>query len=150
MHMVLIKLVFLFSSNPGMPLAALTKIASGGELSRFTLAAKIALSNVNSTSTIVFDEIDTGIGGAVADAVGLRLRTLGQNMQVIAITHQPQIAAKADLHIHVTKKQTGVDTTTIVKTLSNDQRIEEIARMLAGEVITLEARAAAEKTIKLN
>ncbi len=138
------KINFMASTNIGMPLSPLAKIASGGELSRFLLAVKVVLAKIRLTPTIIFDEIDTAIGGATADAVGKRLKLLGDNVQVIAITHQPQVASKGDLHLHISKVQSNNATETIVKILENLERTEEIARMLAGEIITSQARAAAE------
>jgi DNA repair protein RecN (Recombination protein N) len=141
------KVSFLASTNPGSPFSPLADIASGGELSRFMLAAKVALSDVKSVPILVFDEVDTGIGGAVADAVGVRLALLGKAAQVIAITHQPQIAAKAGEHLFVSKKQGEHETETTVRELSRSERVEELARMLSGSHITHEARAAAEKLL---
>jgi DNA repair protein RecN (Recombination protein N) len=139
------KISFLISPNPGLPLAPLAKVASGGELSRFMLAAKVVLAKISEVSTLVFDEIDTGLSGAVADAVGARLALLAKTTQVIAITHQPQIASKGDLHIHVAKNQDKNSTKTSVTILSSHERTEEIARMLAGETVTDAARAAAKQ-----
>lgn len=137
------KVVFLASTNPGMPFAPLAKIASGGELSRFMLAMKVVLSEVNSVASMIFDEVDTGIGGAVADAVGKRLSLLGNKLQVLAITHQPQVAARGNIHFKIAKKQTSAGTFTGLTVLSPNEREEELARMLAGSEITSEARAAA-------
>jgi DNA repair protein RecN (Recombination protein N) len=137
------KVMFLISTNPGMAPAPLGKIASGGELSRFMLATKLVLSKINSVTTIIFDEVDTGIGGATADAVGKRLALLSKSMQIIVVTHQPQVAAKADYHLLVRKEQKKQTTETIIEPLFGDKRKEEIARMLAGEEITDEAKAAA-------
>ena len=141
------KVAFLASTNPGLPFAQLTKIASGGELSRFMLAMKVALSNVTSPPVMIFDEIDTGIGGAVADAVGKRLEKLGGKLQVMAITHQPQVAARANSHHKISKQQQEDNTFTNIVPLSIKQREEELARMLAGSKITGEARAAAAKLL---
>jgi DNA repair protein RecN (Recombination protein N) len=141
------KITFLISPNPGLPLAPLTKVASGGELSRFMLAAKVVLAGISNVNTLIFDEIDTGLGGAVADAVGARLAALSKNTQVIAITHQPQIASKGNIHIHVAKNQNKESTNTVVKILNDAERVEEIARMLAGETVTDAARAAAKQLI---
>ncbi|MDA0781454.1 MAG: DNA repair protein RecN [Rickettsiales bacterium] len=143
------KVNFLVKTNPGAPFAPISKIASGGELSRFVLALKVVLSDVKSVPTMIFDEVDTGIGGAVADAVGKRLAKLGNKLQVFAITHQPQVASKGNYHLKVEKIQTKNRTNTNVRPLTLDERREEIARMLAGDEITTEARSAAEKLISL-
>jgi DNA repair protein RecN (Recombination protein N) len=141
------KVHFLVSANPGSPLGPLAKIASGGELSRFMLALKVVLSEVNSIPVMIFDEIDTGIGGAVADAVGKRLEALGQALQVLVVTHQPQVAARGNFHLKVRKQVQGNETTTLVNPLAAMERSEEIARMLSGAEITEEARAAADKLL---
>lgn len=137
------KITFIASTNPGMPLAPINKIASGGELSRFMLAMKVSLADSNSDATLIFDEIDIGIGGAVADSVGRRLKLLGENSQTFVVTHQPQVASKASSHYLVKKTQSASTTTTNVKLLSKEEQNEEIARMLAGETITDHARQAA-------
>jgi DNA repair protein RecN (Recombination protein N) len=123
------------------PFGPLTKIASGGELARFSLALKVALSETNPPAALVFDEVDRGVGGAVADAVGERLQRLAKSTQVLLVTHAPQVAARADRHFRITRKgdRTRVDL------LSDDERAEEIARMLSGATITDEARAAAKR-----
>ena len=139
---------FLASTNPGMPPGELSKIASGGELSRFMLALKVVLAGVYSVPTLIFDEIDTGIGGAVADAVGRRLELLGNTAQVLVVTHQPQVAARGASHLRIQKMKKDGSTYTTVQMLTANQRIEELARMLAGEEITEEARAAAEKLLE--
>jgi len=139
------KVHFLASANPGSPLGPLAKIASGGELSRFMLAVKVVLSEINSVPVMIFDEIDTGIGGAVADSVGKRLEVLGQSLQVLVVTHQPQVAARGNFHLKVRKEVKAGNTTTTVNPLSDQERSEEIARMLSGAEITVEARAAAVK-----
>lgn len=125
----------------------ISKIASGGELSRFMLALKVSLLNVKSLPTIIFDEIDTGIGGSTADAVGKRLKILAKNLQVLVVTHQPQIAAKADVNFKISKTKTGDKVRTSVEKLNSDNREKEIARMLSGEKITDEAMAAARNLI---
>ncbi|MCH2547429.1 MAG: DNA repair protein RecN [Alphaproteobacteria bacterium] len=139
------RVAFLASTNPGSPAAPLHKIASGGELSRFMLALKVAMRNVRSTPTVIFDEIDTGTGGAVADAIGRRLARLGEVAQVLVVTHLPQVAARGSHHLHVSKAATDNVTRTQVVALDTKARTEELARMLAGEAITDEARAAANK-----
>lgn len=143
------KVQFIASTNPGTPLAPIAKIASGGELSRFMLALKVALAHVKSVPTLVFDEVDTGIGGAVADAVGKRLATLGKVAQVLVVTHQPQVASKGNFHLKVSKQSNDSDTFTRIEPLSELERQEELARMLAGEKITSEARAAAGKLLQI-
>jgi DNA repair protein RecN (Recombination protein N) len=139
------RIQFLVQTNPGSAFGPLSKIASGGELSRFMLALKVALSDVRSAPTLIFDEIDTGIGGAVAEAVGKRLAKLGQHFQVMAVTHQPQVAALGTYHLKVEKEVTKAGASTSVQVLSDKARKEELARMLAGSTITEEARAAALK-----
>jgi len=133
-------------TNPGTRAGPLAKVASGGELSRFLLALKVALADRGSAPTLVFDEIDTGVGGAVAEAIGLRLARLAERVQVLAVTHAPQVAARAGGHLLIAKEATGPDAVaTRVGTLGGAARREEIARMLAGAVVTDEARAAAER-----
>lgn len=127
------------------PFDDISKIASGGELSRFMLALKTALMDVKSTPTIIFDEIDTGIGGATANAVGDRLKTLSQTNQILVVTHQPQIAAKANLHFKISKSKINDKVKTKIETLQNEEKIKEVARMLSGEEISDEAIAAAKK-----
>jgi len=127
--------------------SSLSKIASGGELSRFMLAMKVALSG-NNISTIIFDEIDTGTGGAVADAIGKRLAALGKNSQVLVVTHLPQVAARGSQHLLIKKQEKNKKIITQVTELVGEQREEELARMLAGEVITSEARKAAQKLLE--
>ncbi len=134
---------FEVSTNPNTPMGALNKIASGGELSRFMLALKVNLAQQSSQETLIFDEIDTGIGGATAEAVGERLSRLAQNEQVLVVTHSPQVAAFSNEHFKVEKKTVADITTTNLIKLAQNEKIEEIARMLAGEKITKEARAAA-------
>jgi len=141
------RITFMASTNPGLPLAVLSKIASGGELSRCMLAIKVALSGIRSIPTLIFDEIDTGIGGATADAVGKRLQMLGEHVQILVVTHQPQVASKGNLHLKIIKHQDKLSTVTRVEVLTNEKRLEEIARMLAGQDVTTEARAAAGKLL---
>jgi len=139
---------FKASTNPGTPLDDLTKIASGGELSRFMLALKVVLSKTKTIPTIIFDEIDSGIGGAVANAVGERLKQLGQQAQVLVVTHSPQIASKGNYHIKITKTQKQDTTETHIDILNTKTKIQELARMLSGEQITQEAIKAAEKLME--
>lgn len=138
---------FEVSTNPNTPMGALNKIASGGELSRFMLALKVNLAQQSSQETLIFDEIDTGIGGATAEAVGERLSRLAQNLQVMVVTHSPQVAAFSNEHFKVEKKTKDNITSTNLIKLTQSEKIEEIARMLAGEKITKEARAAASVLI---
>ncbi len=126
----------------------IAKIASGGELSRFMLALKVAISNEDFSQTMIFDEIDTGIGGAVADAVGVRLKLLSKNRQILVVTHQPQIAAKSDMHLQISKVANDDKVNTIITNLDQQQKQQEIARMLSGENISQEALNAAESLIK--
>jgi DNA repair protein RecN (Recombination protein N) len=141
---------FWVQTNPGTRPGPLMKVASGGELSRFLLALKVVLSDKGSAPTLVFDEIDTGVGGAVADAIGARLARLACKVQVMAVTHAPQVAARADQHLLISKGalDRGKRVATRVAMLAEDHRREEIARMLAGAEITAEARAAAERLLK--
>ena len=138
---------FMVATNPGAPMGPLKTIASGGELSRFILAMKAALSARENRTVIIFDEVDAGVGGAVAEAVGERLARLAHNTQVLVVTHSPQVAACADAHWQVSKKQSAKETTTDVVVLSDGERIEEIARLLSGAKVTTEARAAAGKLL---
>ena len=137
------QIVFLISTNPGTPPGPLNKIASGGEMARFMLALKVVTQEADATPTLIFDEVDTGVGGAVAEAIGLRLKKLGEQGQVFAVTHSPQVAAKGHAHIRISKTTDKKSTRTQTEMLDHDQRIEEIARMLSGATITAEARAAA-------
>jgi DNA repair protein RecN (Recombination protein N) len=138
---------FVVATNPGAPAGPLAKIASGGELSRFLLALKVCLSRDGAQNTIIFDEIDRGVGGATADAVGRRLSRLAQDAQVLVVTHSPQVAALGDRHFQVAKQQSADMTLSRVDLLSDTARIDEIARMISGDTITTEARAAARTLI---
>lgn len=135
---------FHVQTNPTTRPGPLMKVASGGELSRFLLALKVALADRGSAPTLVFDEIDTGAGGAVADAIGARLAQLAQNVQVLSVTHAPQVAARADRHFLIAKEG-GDALETRIAEVSGEARREEIARMLSGARVTAEARAAAER-----
>ena len=135
--------VFQVATNPGMPAGPLNRITSGGELARFMLALRVVLADADPVSTIVFDEVDTGVGGAVAAAVGERLARLADTVQVLVVTHSPQVAARGAHHWRVSKSAAGRGVTTTVDALSEPARKEEIARMLAGARVTDEARAAA-------
>jgi DNA repair protein RecN (Recombination protein N) len=141
---------FWVQTNPGTKPGPLMKVASGGELSRFLLALKVVLSDRGSAPTLVFDEIDTGVGGAVADAIGARLARLAGQVQVMAVTHAPQVAARANQHLLISKDalDKGKRVATRVNALAADHRREEIARMLAGAEITAEARAAADRLLR--
>jgi DNA repair protein RecN (Recombination protein N) len=141
---------FWVQTNPGTRPGPLMKVASGGELARFLLALKVVLADRGSAPTLVFDEIDTGVGGAVSDAVGVRLAKLARGVQVLAVTHAPQVAARADRHYLISKDalEKGKRVATRVTEVAAEKRREEIARMLAGAEITAEARAAAERLIK--
>ena len=138
---------FKVSTNPNTPFGQINKIASGGELARFMLALKVNLAQSSAVETMIFDEIDTGIGGATAQAVGEKLAHLGQKVQVLVVTHSPQVAALSTGHFKVEKNNINNITSTIVKPLNAEQKREEIARMLAGETISDEARAAAKVLI---
>src|SRR6202161_423093 len=144
------RIEFWVQTNPGTRPGPLMKVASGGELSRFLLALKVVLSDRGSAPTLVFDEIDTGVGGAVADAIGARLSRLAEKVQVMAVTHAPQVAARANQHLLISKDalDKGKRVATRVNALAAEHRREEIARMLAGAEITAEARAAAERLLK--
>ena len=141
---------FWVQTNPGTRPGPMMKVASGGELARFLLALKVVLADRGSAPTLVFDEIDTGVGGAVADAIGVRLSRLGARAQTIAVTHAPQVAARADQHYLIAKdsRDRGRRVATSITALPDPHRREEIARMLAGAEITEEARAAADKLMR--
>lgn len=143
-------LEFWVQTNPGTRPGPMMKVASGGELSRFLLALKVSLADKGSASTLVFDEIDTGVGGAVAEAIGTRLARLAHKVQVLSVTHAPQVAARANHHFLIAKDSVadGSRVATSVSQLPESHRREEIARMLAGSRITEEARAAAERLLK--
>ena len=138
---------FTVATNAGSEQGHLSKIASGGELSRFMLALKVNLAQKSSVETLVFDEIDAGIGGATAQAVGERLKKLSNSVQVLVVTHSPQVAAFSKAHFKVSKSTYNNITTTSVEILSKEQKQEEIARMISGDKITDEARAAANALI---
>lgn len=136
------------STNKGQAFGALNKVASGGELSRLLLAMKVVLRETQQASTAIFDEIDAGTGGAVAEAIGLRLKQLSASQQVMVVTHLPQVAAQAEHHLHIEKQTKAGTTITKVKTLAAMERTEELARMLSGATITDEARKAAKKLLQ--
>ncbi|MGV3458516.1 DNA repair protein RecN [Sphingomonas sp.] len=139
---------FEVSTNPGAPFAPLIKIASGGELSRFILALKVALAEEGGARTLIFDEIDRGVGGAVASAIGERLARLSTGAQLLVVTHSPQVAARGAAHLLIAKSHDGTVTRTGVRQLSDDERREEIARMLSGAQVTDEARAQAGRLLE--
>lgn len=141
------EVAFTVATNPGAPAGPIGKIASGGELSRFLLALKVCLTRADSGLTLIFDEIDRGVGGATADAVGRRLSQLAGQGQVLVVTHSPQVAALGDHHWRVEKRQTKDATLSTVVGLSEGDRVDEIARMISGDRITDEARAAAKSLL---
>lgn len=138
---------FMVSTNPNTPYSSISKIASGGELARFMLALKVNLAQTSQVETMIFDEVDTGIGGATAQAVGEKLAKLGEQVQVLVVTHSPQVAAQSKYHYKVEKTTVDNVTTTSLRELSAAEKTEEVARMLSGEHITDEARAAAKVLI---
>ena len=139
---------FLVSANPGQPPRPLRKVASGGELSRIALAIEVAALGMDAVPTMVFDEVDSGIGGAVAEVVGRKLRVLGAERQVLCVTHLPQVAAQAHNHVRVSKDSDGTTTRSAVVTLDKAARVDEIARMLGGIEITRETLAHARQMLK--
>lgn len=138
---------FEVSTNPGAPFGPLTRIASGGELARFILALKVALAEAGTAATMIFDEVDRGVGGAVASAIGERLARLAEKSQVLVVTHSPQVAARASHHYRIEKSHNADGTRTTVRRLSAEERREEIARMLSGASVTDEARAQASRLL---
>ena len=140
---------FLISTNPGDPLKPLNKIASGGELSRIILALKVVLSGKDSVSTMIFDEVDVGVGGSAAQKIAEKLRSISKDKQVIVITHLAQIASFADNHYLISKKVENGNTYSEINLLSDTQRIDEIARIMSGSVITESTRGAAEEMINM-
>jgi DNA repair protein RecN (Recombination protein N) len=143
------KVEFLLSSNPGEAPKPLSKIASGGELSRIMLALKKVLAGPSGVPSMVFDEVDSGIGSGIAEIVGRKLREVAEGRQVLCITHLAQIAAMADLHYAVSKGESRGRTTTTVRQLSGDERVDEVARMLGGMTITEATKRHAEEMINL-
>jgi DNA repair protein RecN (Recombination protein N) len=138
---------FLVSANPGLPPKPLAKVASGGELSRISLAIQVTTANDKTTPTMIFDEVDSGIGGGIAEIVGQKLRALSQNRQVMCVTHLPQVAAQAHHHLYVEKNNKTDVTSSNVRLLNNDQRVEEVARMLGGVNITANTLAHAKEML---
>jgi DNA repair protein RecN (Recombination protein N) len=141
------QLEFLVSANPGQPLKALAKVASGGELSRISLAIQVITAQTSRVPTLVFDEVDVGIGGPTAEVVGQLLRRLGERGQVLTVTHLPQVAAQGHQHLFVHKVRERDATRTAVSKLSQTQRVEEIARMLGGVDLTDESLAHARQMV---
>jgi DNA repair protein RecN (Recombination protein N) len=139
---------FLVSANPGQPPRPLAKVASGGELSRISLAIQVAAAQSDALPCLVFDEVDAGVGGGVAEIVGRQLHTLGERAQVLCVTHLPQVASQAHAHVRVTKLTDGKTTRTVLTVLSADERVEEIARMLGGVSITDKAREHAAEMLR--
>ncbi|GAA4499435.1 DNA repair protein RecN [Gluconacetobacter tumulicola] len=139
---------FQIAANPGQPPGPLAKVASGGELSRLMLALKVVLAGRSAVPTLVFDEVDAGVGGATASAIGERLSRVGQDVQVLVVTHSPQVAARGNAHLRISKSVAKGRTETRAEPLSTEQRREEIARMLAGDTITEAARAAADSLLQ--
>ena len=142
------QLEFLVSANPGQPLKALTKVASGGELSRISLAIQMIAAQKMILPALIFDEVDTGIGGSIAEVVGTQLRSLGTNRQVLCVTHLPQVASQAHHHYKVTKLKTADNTQTGIIYLDPLERVEEIARMIGGTEITIATRALAAEMLE--
>lgn len=142
------RIEFLIATNPGAPLAPLGKIASGGELSRFILALKVALAEEYGLKSIIFDEVDRGVGGAVASAIGDRLSRLAKGAQLLVVTHSPQVASKGDAHMLINKSLSGTVSRTDVRALDDEGRRQEIARMLSGADVTDEARAQADRLLE--
>ncbi|MDD5274504.1 MAG: DNA repair protein RecN [Methylovulum sp.] len=141
------KIEFLVSANPGLPPKPLAKVASGGELSRISLAIQVTTSNDKTTPTMIFDEVDSGIGGGIAEIVGQKLRALSHNRQVLCVTHLPQVAAQAHSHLYVEKNHQTDITSSNVRLLANEERAEEIARMLGGVNITANTLAHAQEML---
>ena len=139
---------FMVSANAGQPPRPLRKVASGGELSRISLAIEVAALGLDAVPTMVFDEVDSGIGGAVAEVVGRKLRDLGTRRQVLCVTHLPQVAAQGHAHYRVSKAESGGVTQSAVQLLDDGQRQEELARMLGGVEVSREARAAARRLLR--
>ena len=137
------RIAFEVATVDGAAFGPLVKIASGGELARFSLALKVALADASPPAALVFDEVDRGVGGAVADAVGERLQRLSRSTQILLVTHSPQVAARAERHFRITR----AGDRTRVALLDDEERAEEVARMLSGASVTQEARAAARRLI---
>jgi DNA repair protein RecN (Recombination protein N) len=141
------KIEFLVSANPGQPLQSLAKVASGGELSRISLAIQVITAQADATPTLVFDEVDVGIGGGTAEIVGILLRKLGQQAQVLCITHLPQVAAQGHHHLRIFKESHASETRSFIHFLDTNTRVEEIARMLGGVKMTKQTLAHAKEML---
>jgi DNA repair protein RecN (Recombination protein N) len=140
---------FLVSTNPGLPAKPLAKVASGGELSRISLAIQVTTSTDKTTPTMIFDEVDSGIGGGIAEIVGQKLRRLSKNRQVLCVTHLPQVASQAHQHLFVAKNQDAAVTSSTVRHLSHEERVDEVARMLGGITITENTLAHAREMLEI-
>ena len=138
---------FLIAANPGQSPGPLAKVASGGELSRLMLALKVVLAERSDVGTLVFDEVDSGVGGATASSIGDRLHKVAQDVQVLVVTQSPHVAARADHHLRIAKRVRNDRIQTLAEPLPHDARREEIARMLAGDIITDAARGAADSLL---
>jgi DNA repair protein RecN (Recombination protein N) len=141
---------FLVSANPGQPLQPLAKVASGGELSRISLGLQVATAECGQVPTLIFDEVDVGIGGRVAEIVGQLLRRLGSRRQVLCVTHLPQVAAQAHRHLQVTKSSRDGQTFTDIRPLGAEERVAELARMLGGVEITDKTREHAQEMLAVS
>lgn len=139
---------FLVTTNPGMPAKPINKVASGGELSRISLAIQVVATQANITPTLVFDEVDAGIGGGVAETVGLKLKELAQHRQILCVTHLPQVASQGQTHLYVKKSKANKQTAMVVDSLNNQQRVEEIARMLGGVELSEKTLAHAQEMLE--
>ena len=139
---------FLVATNPGAEPGPLARIASGGELSRISLAIQVIIASRSTTPTVIFDEVDVGIGGATADAVGSLLQTLGQRIQVVCVTHLPQVAARGAQHLRASKSSNGESTSAALAPLRADERVEELARMLGGKTVTKKTREHAREMLE--
>jgi DNA repair protein RecN (Recombination protein N) len=142
------RIEFMVSANPGQPLQPLAKVASGGELSRISLAIQVITALSNITPTLIFDEVDVGIGGGTATIVGQLLRQLGRNAQVLCVTHLPQVAALGEHHFQVHKATEKNQTNTTIKILNEEEKVNEIARMLGGVKITKQTLAHAKEMLE--
>ncbi|MGB1361526.1 MAG: DNA repair protein RecN, partial [Alphaproteobacteria bacterium] len=143
------KVRFMARTNVGSDFAPIHKSASGGELSRLLLGLNLALAETNTATTLLFDEVDAGIGGAAAHTIGVRLKELAKTHQVIVITHSPQVAGLSDNHFFVSKSAVDNSTYSEIKSLSTDERVNEIARMLSGDTISEESKANAKSLMGL-
>ena len=140
---------FQVTTNPGQPLRPLAKVVSGGELSRISLALQVIIAGKGQIPTLIFDEVDVGVGGGVAEMVGRQLHALGGERQVLCVTHQPQVAAQGHHHYQVSKQTAGDATRTTVEQMNEEQRVSEVARMLGGMTITEQTLAHAREMIAL-